>query len=134
MFANNHTLKNNQAGYIALGSAIIISALLLALTFTVSTSGVYARFNILNFEHKKRSSALADACIDATLLRLAQNAAYVGSETIFIGSDTCQIGAIILTSGTYTIFANAQFQRSVTRLKVTASSPYLGVISWQEVP
>ncbi len=124
----------NQSGYIALVSSIIISILLLAVTFTVSSNNFSGRFNVLNAEFKERSLALAEACVDTALLKLAQNPFYSGNENISVGNDQCSVLPIETPSGQKIIKTKAIFQSSVTNLKITAQASDLSVISWEEVP
>jgi hypothetical protein len=124
----------NQSGYIALVSSIIISILLLMVTFAISSSNLSGRFNVLNAEFKERSLALAEACVDTALLKLAQNQSYSGNENIFVGNDQCSILAVETLSGQKIIKTKAIFQNSVTNLKITAQASDLSVISWEEMP
>lgn len=126
-----------QNGYIALMSAIIISVVLVMLSVSVSTAGFYSRFNVVEFEYKQRSSALAEGCINSALLKLAQNPAYVptaGGETIFIGTDSCTILSVTTTAGQITIQSKATFQQAVTNVQVVVTSGTLSLMSWQELP
>lgn len=124
----------NQSGYIALVSTIIISVLLMAVSFATSSSGFFGRFNILNAEFKERSLALAEACVDTALLKLAQNQSYAGNENISMGNDQCSVLPIETLSGQKIIKTKAIFQSSVTNLKITVQASDLSVISWEEVP
>lgn len=126
-------MKNR--GFIALISAIIISAVLITITFTLSASSFFTRFNILSSEFKERSAALAEACGDIALLKLAQVPTYSGNETVTIGSDTCSIFPIPpATGGQITVSAKAIFQRVVTNIKIVANTADLSIISWEEMP
>ena len=124
----------NQSGYIALISAIVISVVLMAVTFALSFSGYFARFNILDSEYKERSVALAEACADTALLRLALNPGYAGNETLTLGADSCFIRGITLAGGQFTIYTKAIFQKINTNLKIFAASSDLSIISWEEIP
>lgn len=64
-------MKCNR-GFIALISTIIISTILLVVVVAGSMTGFTTRFNMLDAESKQRSAALADACVDVLLFRLAQ--------------------------------------------------------------
>lgn len=125
---------NLNNGYIALVSSIIISILLLVVTFTVSSNNFSGRFNVLNAEFKERSLALAEACVDTALLKLVQNPSYSGNENIPVGNDQCSILQIETPSGQKIIKTKAIFQNSFTNLKITAQASDLSVISWEEVP
>jgi hypothetical protein len=88
---------NKSGGYIALLSAIIISAMLLVLSVSLSQGGYFMRFNTLNTEYKKISMGLAESCINAALLRIAHDYSYIlpsSDETVAVGSETCEIVSI----------------------------------------
>lgn len=110
-------------GFIALISAIIISAVLIALVFSASTSGMYARFNALGSEYKRASLALADSCSNIALLRLAQDYNYAGGETV--SSLGCSIGAVVATSVPDMTIDKKK------KVSITTSAQYpLGTGSW----
>lgn len=67
---------SKQKGFIALMSAIIISAVLLMLLFSVNTASFYARFDALDGEFKKIAESSAEACGNVALVRLAENYSY----------------------------------------------------------
>jgi hypothetical protein len=114
-------------GFIALISAIIISAVLLVLVLTGSLTGWYSRFNILDAESKDRSSALADACVDTLLLQLT-NGESVGG-TVSVGTDECEV---LTSSSPYKV--QAVYNDSYTNLIVAVDPSTLLLTSWQEVP
>jgi len=124
-------------GFIALISAIVISMLLIAITFSLSLSGYFARFNTLNAEFKKQSTALAEACGDMALLRLAQGTTITTPLALGIGSDTCTIFGIQAntpSAGQTTIQTKAIFQKSVTNLQIVINNASITVLSSQELP
>lgn len=126
--------KIQPRGFIALMSAIIISAILLIVVASGSLTGFFGRMNIFDSELKERSMNLADACIDQAILKLAQNTAYTGSETItLVGGDTCTIGSIPSASPK-TFKTQGVFRNYYTNLQVTLTSDNRSVSSWQEVP
>jgi len=119
-------------GFIALISAIIISALLLAIVASSSLGGFNSRFNLFESEMKERTMALADACVDHALLELANDLSYAGNATSTIGADTCYVGAIT-TAGSQKAFKTRAFKNnSYTYLAVTVDSSTLGVLSFEE--
>ena len=116
-------------------SVIIIMAILMIIVVSSSLTGFFSRFNILDSEFKERSVALADACVDTTLSRLAFDATYAGPEAVSVGSDTCNILSALNPVGnprTYKI--QAIYQKAYTNLLVTIDINTLSVTSWQEVP
>lgn len=128
--------KKNEQGFIALISAVIISALLITITVALGTSSFLSRFNILDAEYKEKSSALAEACADAAILKLAASASYPGGETIAVGSDTCKVISVVPVAGwPKTIKTQATVSNSYTDLTIGVSNTAtVSVDSWQEVP
>ena len=128
-----------QQGFVALISAIIISALLLTITITMGMTGIFSRFNVLDSESKERSSALAEACADEAIMKLASDKDYKlvspDDHNIAVGSDTCDI--VSLSPATprsfpITIQTRGVINKSYTNLVVTINSDY-GIDSWEEV-
>ncbi|MBI4993589.1 hypothetical protein HZC33_01340 [Candidatus Wolfebacteria bacterium] len=124
---------NFQKGYIALTSAVIISALIMIIALTLSSGSFSGRFDILGVEFKKISRALAEACAETALLKLAQNSSYSGDENIQIGDKQCSILAIESAGGQKIIKTKANFQNFITNLKIAVSISNLAVVYWEEV-
>lgn len=61
-------------------SAVVISAVLLSITFAAGTAGFFARFDALGAQEAKQSRALADSCAEVALLRLARSSGSAGLE------------------------------------------------------
>lgn len=130
----NHSGKNtDQDGFIALTSAIIVSAVLLIVTVTLSYSGFLARFNILSSEYKERSAALAEACVDLAILKLADDSGYPGNETISVGSDSCLIRPMQVSGSEKIIETQAIFQEAYTNLRVFVDGTTLEITDWEEL-
>ncbi|MBI4050590.1 MAG: hypothetical protein HY396_01295 [Candidatus Doudnabacteria bacterium] len=127
-------VNRKESGFIALMSAIIVSVLLIAITFTLSFTGFYSRFNVLDSEYKERSIGLAEACADTALLKKATDPAYTVPETINVGTDTCDIISVADNGTQVTIKTRAVFQKSFTNIEVVANSDDLSIISWDECP
>lgn len=118
-----------NGGFAALVTALILSLILIIITVTLTRSGFFARSAILEAEFKETSSALAEACVDVALLRLARDFSYVGNETVTVNENECTIRII---SGN-TIETTAEFRESITNLSVVFNPTDLSVISWDEV-
>lgn len=132
-------MKNQvcQNGYIALMSAIVISAVLIVITFVTSVTGFFVRFNVLDGEYKKSSSALAEACVDTVLLHLAKDPSDVTTGPVSIASGTCIVFSVSLNSpvaGQTTIETKAGVQKSVTNIRVVVDAANLSLMSWEEIP
>jgi hypothetical protein len=93
-----------QNGFIALMSAIIISAILLGFAVTSGASSFHSRFNTLDSELKRISLSLAESCVNVALLKITQNYDYgnvgagyswpINGEIVPVGSDTCTIDSM----------------------------------------
>lgn len=129
-------------GYIALISAIIITALLLIITFTVSFSSFFARFNILDSEYKKVSTGLAEACAETAILELAKGNILADDTCVNVG-DPCPTGPKVckichvenLGSSQYDIKTRAVYEKATTNflINVTTTTSDVIVNSWEEI-
>lgn len=139
--------NKNERGYIALMSAIVISLLLITLGTTLSLTGFFTRFDILNAEYKEKSIGLAEACGDLAMAKIADDINYLVVSTdhnITVGSDTCNIVSISPTpprSGQITIVTQAIYppigigpENAYTNIQIIANSSDLSLVSWQEFP
>lgn len=130
-----HT-KINQHGFIALISAIIISAILLLVATAGSMTGFTTRVNILNAEYKERSSALAAACIDHVLLMLSQDynypTGYTLPEAVTTPGGNCSVRA---SSGSSprTFKLQGVYQNAYTDLLISVDPNTPAILSYQEL-
>lgn len=120
-------------GYIAITSALIISILLMAVVFSVSSSGFFMRANTVGAVLKAEGRALADACISSALLRLAENRSYTGEETIALENGNCVILRIVKKDNDYEIKASSNLRGTITNLKIEARGSDLAILSRKEV-
>ncbi len=131
------TYINSQQGYIAIISAIVISIVLIGITFTLSFSGFFLRFNVLGTEYKKVSYALAEGCMNVAFVKLANNNSYTGNEEIVLDTANnrkCRIISVIGSGGTRTVRTQAVYQNAYTDLEAIASitSSNITANSWKE--
>jgi hypothetical protein len=125
-------MKSGSRGFIALMSALIISAVLLVTVLTGSLTGFYERANILDAELKDRSSATADACADQALLLIANDTNYVGTSLLRLNSlDSCR--AVVSGTTLKSIRIQATSSVAVTNLVISYDIGTLSVTSWQEL-
>ena len=124
-------------GFIALTSAIIIAAVLLGITATLSTSGYFARGDSLTTEYKRMSLGLAESCVNIALLNLAKDYDYAGGGSdVVIGQDAegidekCHIDAVSpapsadvagATQKTVTITAHGIYRDTYSDLSVRST-------------
>lgn len=140
-------LISNQSGYVAIMSAIVISVILISLAFISSFTSYFARFNILDSENKKVSSALADACMETALVNLAKDINYspppIG-ECVSLGGTcggadpqkVCKIDSVKTLGVQKIIKTQGIFNNSYTNLiSTTTPTAYdITIDSWEEVP
>lgn len=109
---------NPNNGFIALMSAVIISAVLLLVVISGGLTGFFSRSNVLDSELKSRSRAVADACLEQALLLIANNPAYVEDEyQKFNDLDGCYLD-VNDSSGIKQILIQGSSTRAVTNLDV----------------
>ena len=135
---------NNQRGFVALMSAVVMSAAILSLMFGTGTSSFYARFDSLNGEFKRVALGLSESCSNAALLKIAQNYNYqppVGGEAVTVGPDTCLIKSVtygaedpLTHRKLATINTNAQYPLtsgawSTTQVAATVQNPAASVVA-----
>jgi len=125
--------RRSGAGYIAITSAIIVTIIVISAVLTTSSTGYFARFNVLGTLLKEESSALANACADTALLNLAFDINYAGNETIMIASSTCTIMTIETNGDEKTIKAQAKEDDRTANIKVLLDTTDFTIVSWDEV-
>ena len=133
-FMSLHDTGKKQEGFIALFTAIILSATLIGIAVTLSRTGFLATENVLNMEYKARSRALASSCADTAVFKLTLDRTYPGSETIPIGAGQCSIGLVQFSGGNLIVSAHATVENAATNLQVTLNNATLLVVSRKEVP
>ena len=131
--------KRRNKGFIALISAIVISVILLLIAANLSLTSFYGRSNILDSELKERSSALAEACADTAILKLANNKDYVlvaADHSISVGTGQCDIVSYSFPrTGNITIITKANYNNAYfTTLQIVVNSAAnMAVVSWEEI-
>jgi hypothetical protein len=118
-----------EKGFVALVTAIILTAILLIVTISLNQISFFTRGILLDSEYKERSAAFAEACVDVARLKLANDPTYLGDESIDIGVESCKIRPI----SSNTIETTATSSESVTNLRVEIDPSDISIVSWDEV-
>lgn len=126
-------------GYIALITAIVMATLLMAISLSLNMRNYLSEKIVLEWEAKRESAALAEACVDTALVRLAGDAAYVpiaGGDVVPMGMQSCLIRSIVSAGSVRTIITSAHSHSAFTayQVAVTLSPASLVVNSWEELP
>jgi len=123
-------------GFVALMSAILISAILLILIFTLNISSFFNRFNVLDAEDKRISLGLAEACVNKALLKISQGdfSGVPGTFTVD-ASDPKKVCKICEMTAGGSVKTRAVYNGTYSNLVVAVdpnSSP-MAITSWSEV-
>jgi hypothetical protein len=128
-----HTKFVQPRGFVALMSAIVISAILLMLVGSGSLASYYTRFTIVDTELKATSARLAESCAAHARLALAGDATYAGNETVVVGESECTVGVVTSANGIATFEAHGVYQHYETTLLVQVDTVSMQVKNWQEI-
>ena len=127
---------NNQSGFIAFISLIIISAVALAIAASISLLGIDEAKSSLSFKKGQEALKLAEGCLEESLLRLRDNSAYTGGS-LNLGDGSCTIS--VSGSGSdrtiniqSTISDPPDYVKNLTAtIKLTGNS--IRLVTWQEI-
>ncbi len=125
--------RGNQKGYIAIITALILTAIIATVTFVLASSSLLGRFNTLLFHEKRTSRFLAESCLEVARSKLTQSSSYTGNETVTLGNSTCAIGSISSTASEKVIPASAVAGNAKTVLKLTVKSGSLEKVRLEEL-
>ena len=134
-----------ERGFVALMSVIVISAILLVLVFSLGVSSFFNRFDALDSENKRISLGLAEACVNVSMLKVAQNSGYAppaGGECVSVGGTchasgpqmTCAVCSV--TSGNpTTVITRAVYNGAFSTLQVSFDTipGSFAVTRWEEL-
>ncbi len=127
-------MKKFQQGFMAITTVMILSVILLLVASSLSFSGFFTRYNILDSELKKVSLSVAEGCVDQALLELAENSLPLYPKDIYIGGIPCTIKSITPSGTSKIISVEADYKKYITNLSVTVDSTMLTILNWVEVP
>lgn len=127
---------NNQSGFIAFTSILVISAVVLAIATSISLIGVGAAKNSLDFKKGQEALKLAEGCAEESLLRLRDDVNYVGGG-LNVDSGSCTIsvsgsGSDRVIDVEATITGPPFFVKKL-RLTVMRTGNSINLTDWQEV-
>lgn len=126
---------NIKSGFVALMSVIIISAILLILAVTLSSSSIFERYDILSSEMKEKSLSNAEACIDEALLILANDETHTSTTTTTLTSnDNCTIGPIPGAGNPRIFYVTSNRNGYTTNIKTSVNPLTISVNYWEEIP
>ncbi len=141
---NRFIPQPKQAGFIALTSVIVVSALLILIGVSLGYTGFFARYNIFDGELKETSLGLAEACAEIARVEIANNPNFqVSAPRLYsVGTGECNIMSadsstyIVTTQGVYPPISNTSVkERSYSNIQAdfARSSTDVTVESWKEL-
>jgi len=127
-------MQNNENGYVALISILIIGAIGVSAATSMFLLGLGSSRNSLVLEQSSEAMGLADACIEEALQQIWNDDTYTGSGNSAFGNGSCSY-SVSSSSIPKNITASGAVGSVVRKVSVTIDqvSPYLNLISWQEV-
>ena len=134
-------MKSHARGFVALMSVIIVSAILTTIIFTLGASTFFARFDVLDIENKRESLFLAEACVNAAMLKIARDVSYEpfasGEQMTVEGLKTCKICPGTNNpsrQSTETIYARALYNGAYTNIEATIQTAQgtFAITGWHE--
>lgn len=125
-------IYSHHRGFVALMSVIIISAILLVLVFTLGTSAFFNRFDALDVESKRVSQGLAEACVNAALLKYVRGD-YTGG-TVAVAQKTCTICQITPSGIIQTRAVENGAYTNIKVVTIPSTAGGLVIASWSELP
>ncbi len=133
--------KNEQGGFVALISVIILGIVLMAAVLSLANRGLAQRFMFLDLERKDASDALAQGCLQSAIVAVVNDPTLTISSTnwkiVHIGSATCGIYSITPntpSAGNSLIKTTASTSAATTNLEVVVGTTNGNIISWKETP
>lgn len=123
------------AGFIALITILIISAIILLMLISTSLANLDQLKMVLQKNQASESFYLATACAEEALIKLKDDLNYTGNETLIFDGGTCTIlpvegtnnsNRVIKTSGS----AGNQVQK--IKIEINKVNPEIEISSWQE--
>lgn len=140
--------QRHNRGFVALMSVIVISAILLVYMFTLGASSFLNRIDVVDSENKRISLALAEACANTAMLKIAQNSDYgitpplpaagecvSATDPCVSGSKKiCKICQVTPVGGEKEIIARAAYGGAYTNLRIrgTLGAGNFSVSRWEE--
>lgn len=127
-------MKKQPRGFVALMSVVIISAILLLYVFGLGASGFLARFDALDSENQRIARSLAESCVQAALLKVAQNNSYApaaSGDSVTVSDGSCKICP---GTNSTTIVTRALYKGAFSNIRatVTFTNGTYVVNSWSE--
>lgn len=125
---------DNEQGFVALISTIIITALLLILVVSLSTAAFALSSSGIEAADMVRARAVAQSCGRLTLLRLAADPKFTGNSTIYIYGHQCKVGAIDFSGDSLKFQTSVVVSHAVAGVEFLVNKDLLEIIQSFYIP
>lgn len=127
--------KNQEYGFIALISILLVGSLTLFIALGLSFSALSGIDASLGQESAYIARSRAESCAEYALLKIRDNNEYLGGEQVVLMDGTCVVESVASgENGSKDIYANASMGDYERRVYVTAStSPIFKVVGWRDI-
>ncbi len=128
--------SDNQPGYIALLSTLIMGAVGLAIALSLLWLGVGSAKAAQTNNSADQAKAMADYCVEMALLNVHTNLNYYGGDTITNLGDSCVIVTVSGKGNRSRVIEATGTSGAITRkvkVQIDRVRPQIKLISWQEV-
>lgn len=120
-------------GYILLISVIIVGAIATSVAVALLFLGAGGSKSAISYQFSNQAKAGVNACVEAALEQIRENASYTGIGSLSFGGGSCTY--TVAGSLPKTITASSTFSGVVRRVTVTVSAVNPIISStWQELP
>ena len=124
--------KRMQRGYLAISSILIISAVVLAITISVSYLSIGEGQSSLALYKGENTLSFIEGCMEDALLKIRSNPLYNGT-TIMHNGETCTITVVNGGGGNYTLTATTTDTSYIRTVQVVVNRDYsITMTSWKE--
>lgn len=128
-------LHYNPPGFITLISVLIVSAIGIAITLSITLLGIGSSRTSFALEQSNQAKALANACAEEALEQIRESTQFTGQGNLALGQGTCQYNVTSQGGLQRTVDALGTVGTIVRKVKIVINkmSPFIAVTSWQEV-
>ena len=128
--------KKKKSGYVVLMTILLLSAIGMAISLFLLSSGVNNAKIIIAKEQGMIARHLADACGEKALDNLRKNINYSGNESISFTEGSCFIRTVLGTGNSNRTIQTTGTKNDIIRkeeIKINTVSPQINITSWKEV-
>lgn len=122
-------------GFVTMFSVLIFGAVALAIASSVLLLGLGASKTGFVIEESAKAKSLANLCAEASLQEIRNSTAFVGTNTISVGSDSCTYTVVDNGAENRTINVDSVVGTVVRKILITIDqiNPSINITSWQEI-